>query len=69
MARNKNKKRTNDLLQVCVIIAILMSFAGYEAQQKNISKSVDKSREFSKSSSDNQPKSQKDTICFTKISL
>lgn len=70
MAKNKIQKRTNDLLQVGVIIAILMCFAGYESQHQNPAKDVSSPREYSKSSfPENELKSKQDSIRFTKASL
>lgn len=51
MTKYKFTKRLNDLLQVGTIIAILMSFAGYEAQQKRVSDDSRSTKEFTKSSS------------------
>lgn len=51
MTKYRFSKRLNDLLQVGTIIAILMSFAGYEAQQKRISDDPESTEEFTKSSS------------------
>lgn len=50
MTKYRFTKRLNDLLQVGTIIAILMSFAGYEAQQKRVSGNPHPSKEFTQSS-------------------
>lgn len=50
MTKYRFTKRLNDLLQVGTIIAILMSFAGYEAQQKRASNTSRPAKEYSKSS-------------------
>lgn len=69
MTKNRKSKRTNDLLQLTVMIVILMSFAGYEAGQK---KPADKSGsgEYSKSSSKiNRTTNQQDSLRLTRGTL
>ena len=67
MTKYRFTKRLNDLLQVGTIIAILMSFAGYEAQQKRVSSNPQSTREYTKSSAPlDKMIPQGDTIRITK---
>lgn len=70
MTKYKFTKRLNDLLQVGTIIAILMSFAGYEARQKRVSDDSRSTEEFTKSSSPlDKFTLQGDTLRITKSAI
>lgn len=70
MTKYRFTKRLNDLLQVGTIIAILMSFAGYEAQQKRISGNQQPSEEYTKSSAPlDKFIPQGDTIRITRTTM
>lgn len=70
MTKNRFTRRLNDLLQVAVIITILMSFAGYEAQRKESPETSESSREFTRSSSPfENSKNHQDSLRVTKSAL
>ena len=68
MTKSNASKKLNDLLQLTVIAAILMSFAGYEAHRKGQAQSVS-SPELTKSAQDKNSEIPKDSLRFTKAIL
>lgn len=70
MTKYRFTKRLSDLLQVGTIIAILMSFAGYEAQQKRNSDDLRSTEELTKSAAPlDKATHHGDTIRITKSAI